>query len=151
MLLTLHFDSTDVERVGRLVMDLYSELDAHDSIGAEDLGSWRRLLPRWFVEACAVEVTPEDGRKEVERFLAMPQDQKSQYNRTLRWRLSSWVAQSLRAHREWTKIVGVEERADGRGVLLVESDEPNDSFGSIRWAIRAANEEVVRSASDVPR
>lgn len=108
---------------------------------------WQRLLPEWFVAACA----PPPSQEEAERWLkwwqrlSPPEQAETEINKD--WSLDSWLYWMEPENRQWTwwdaRVV-----PDCDHILLaVEVDSWPFPWGALRWLFKASGASVVEAES----
>lgn len=114
--------------------------------GVSDPSAWRRLLPRWFVDACV-----EQSTEQVEQWLAwwstLPDDAKASAAEDRAWSLDGWLHWLTPQERQWWWW-------DAECVLptqlqvRVQIDGWPAPTGALRWLLRTAGASVVTVHED---
>ncbi|MHB8064327.1 MAG: hypothetical protein ACYDG2_17130 [Ruminiclostridium sp.] len=61
------------------------------------IDEWRQLLPQWFIERCAREITMEEAEKR----LSLSIEERKEINRKEGWTLSAWIYWFNPEERKW--------------------------------------------------
>lgn len=98
---------------------------------------WQRILPIWFVEACADEVTHEEAERELARLQKLTPAKRAQEDVQARWALSAWLYWFESKERQWEwwdAAVGDSDTIR----LAVQVDGWPFPWGDLRWLFRAS-------------
>ena len=112
-------------------------VDEHSSPPWPDVGEWRQLLPKWFVDACA----PERSREEMDEWLAwwrtLPPDRKAQAKDQLGWTVADWLFWMQPSERQW---FWWDAHVESPELLRVVVEVPAwpAPLGALEWLLRAA-------------
>lgn len=95
------------------------------------VGVWRSILPKWFVEQCAEEIS----QAEAERRLRLPIEERLRLGQ--RWSVEGWVHWFQPSERYWQWWEGIVEDEDTLRIgLLVE--ELTFPYGALEWLLKAS-------------
>lgn len=101
------------------------------------LDEWERIMPAWFVTACA----PEQTREEAESWLAWWRTLSSADRAAAEvqrgWSLSNWLYWLEPEKRDWYWWDG-RQLSNDTAKISVEVIDSNAPLGSFRWLLRAA-------------
>ena len=97
----------------------------------QSLESWKKLLPKWFVLACADEITHE----EAVRRRNLPMEERERL--AAHWTLSAWLYWFEPEQRfwEWWDVDCISEKSFTVQILVSEHPFPS---GALEWLLRAA-------------
>lgn len=92
---------------------------------------WRAILPKWFVEKCADEIS----REEAERRRNLPMDERK--GLADQWSVGAWTHWFKPSERSW---YWWDARVIGKGRLKIEVVVDNVPFamGSLKWLLKTA-------------
>lgn len=104
--------------------------------------AWRALLPGWFVDRCAPEMTREESEAWMAQWRQLPPDEQSAMRRRTGWSLDGWIYWFVPTNRHWywwdAKVIDPNYVA-----VAVEVDEWPFPWGALSWLFRAAGAEDV--------
>jgi hypothetical protein len=98
------------------------------------LDEWRRLLPSWFVERCA----PEISQEEQEQRLRLPIEERQGLIEEEGWRLSAWLFWFQPDERQWAWWDAIVRDADTI-IVAIEVDGWPFPWGSLKWLFLACS------------
>jgi hypothetical protein len=110
-----------------------------------DLGQWRRVLPGWFVDACAPEQTEEQLVAWLKRWRSLsPAEQVAEEQRQA-WALADWLHWFAPGpdERQWRWLGARVITPDRLEVTLAVSGLPT-AYGAFGWLLRAAGAATIR-------
>lgn len=96
------------------------------------LDEWRRLLPSWFVERCA----PEISQEEAERRVGLPDEEQERLEQVEGWSLSAWLFWFQPEERQWAWWDAI-VKADDTIIAAIEVDGWPFPWGSLEWLFLA--------------
>jgi hypothetical protein len=97
------------------------------------LDEWRHILPSWFVERCA----PEMSREEAERRLGLPHEERERLEQVEGWNLSGWLYWFQPDQRQWAWWDAVAPD-DDTIIVAIEVDGWPFPWGSLKWLLLAS-------------
>jgi hypothetical protein len=100
------------------------------------LDDWRIVLPQWFVDRCAPEMSTEEAAEWLAQWRSLPPAERAQEERNRSWSLANWLYWLEPQHREWfwwdarvtNGTVGITVQVSGWPAPL----------GALDWLLRAA-------------
>ena len=98
---------------------------------------WPRLMPDWFVRACAPEPTEEEAATWLARWRRLSPEQQAREEASLAWTLLNWVYWFRPEDREWCWWNAWAENPD-LALVEVRIDAWPAPTGALRWLLRAA-------------
>lgn len=110
----------------------------YDSFPSVD--EWRRILPDWFVTACAEERSPDEANAYSRRWRQMSATERADADATRRWSLRDWLYwfdPASNVDRGWEWWSGGVDGVDRFWVEVVVEGDPSP-VGTLRWLMRAA-------------
>ena len=121
------------------VLEVLRQVRSHDRPWPSE-GSWRVLLPAWFVDACAPEPTEGEQQDWNRQWKSMTYEERREYARAAPWTLTGWLAwfrpEGSDLDRGWA-WVGASEMG-GDGIVTVEIDGWPYPHGTLDWLLRTA-------------
>lgn len=115
-------------------------LSSVDSNGLErwpDLDEWRTILPEWFVDACAPEMTGDEKERWLEAWRRMEPEEKAIHEKTRKWTLSSWLYWLGPDQRTWFWW-DADASDESELVIALQVEEWPFPWGAFQWMCRAA-------------
>jgi hypothetical protein len=116
--------------------------------GWPDLATWRRVVPSFFVDACAPEQTPEETAAYLAWWRSLDAADRAAAQRDLAWTFEQWIGWMEPDERQWwwwdaTSVLPTYSR-----VFVVVDGWPS-AVGSLRWLLRACGAGAVEVADDL--
>jgi hypothetical protein len=102
------------------------------------LEEWRDVLPRWFVERCA----PEMSQEEAERRVRLPDDEQERLEQAEGWSMGAWLHWFQPGHRQWAWWDAVATGEDTI-VVAIEVDSWPFPWGALKWLFLACGAQSV--------
>lgn len=99
--------------------------------------TWRTLLPSWFVEACADEMSPSETEAWLSWWRSLPTEQQAAAMNDMRWSLADWLYWFEPEQRQWFWWDATAERDDQVRVVVELAGWPAP-FGALQWLLTAA-------------
>jgi hypothetical protein len=99
--------------------------------------AWPRLLPAWFVRACAPETSDEENSAWLARWQELSPREQALEEATARWTLLNWIEWFRPEERQWFWWDAAAESPDV-AVVEVEIAGWPVPLGSLKWLLRAA-------------
>ena len=98
---------------------------------------WKRLLPEWFVVACAREPTAEEAQAWLARWQSLPWEEQQREERAREWTLAAWLHWMQPDQRAWLwwDAVALDEN---RATVAIEVEEWPFPWGALAWLFRAS-------------
>jgi hypothetical protein len=109
------------------------------------LAQWRNMLPRWFLDRCAPEMTQEQAEKWLAWWRGLPPEERERVEREKDWSLENWLYWMEPANRTWTWWDACDQDANTLIVAIEVIDWPFP-WGAFRWLLLAAGAEKVEEA-----
>jgi hypothetical protein len=97
---------------------------------------WRRVLPKWFVEACAEEISREEAEKWLARWRKLPPAQQAKEEAEKAWSLSDWLYWFEDGNRQWEWWDAAVRDPDTIQVAAEVKCWPFP-WGALRWLFKA--------------
>lgn len=129
----------------REVMEVVVDHPSHDWPGVEE---WRRLLPRWFVEAC-VEESDDEADRWLAQWRGLPPDERAAAEERRPWALADWLFWVHPSERQWFWWDATVEDSD-RVRVEVEVVGWPQPLGALFWLLRAAGAVSATVHEDAP-
>lgn len=98
---------------------------------------WRSLLPGWFIDACAPEMSQEQADAWLAWWKLLPADQQGAASREKGWSLADWLFWLEPDERQWFWWDTQVESPDRLRVTIEVAGWPAP-FGALDWLLRAA-------------
>ena len=98
---------------------------------------WRTLLPKWFVDACAEEIT----RAEAERRRSLPMPERERLAE--HWSVGAWVHWLKPSERQWFWW-DVHQTSPNDMMIHVEVNDFPFPAGALKWLLKTAGASSVR-------
>ena len=98
---------------------------------------WRSLLPKWFVDACAEEITRAEAERR--RSLPMPEREKLAEH----WSVGAWVHWLKPSERQWFWWDGRQTSPSDLMIRVEVNDFPFPA-GALKWLLKAAGASTVQ-------
>jgi len=96
---------------------------------------WPSLLPRWFIDACAHEMTPAEAQRWLARWEKLDEEQRRAEEKGKAWALADWLYWMEPGRRSWWWW---DSHVNDRCEVDVQVDEWPFPWGSLSWLLRAA-------------
>ena len=101
------------------------------------LEEWRAVLPDWFVEGCAPEMSPAEAEQWLTLWRSLPPEEQARATRERRWALAGWLYWLEPAQREWYWWNATVEEPDSLHVVVQVEGWPAP-LGALDWLLRVA-------------
>ena len=101
-----------------------------------DRGVWGAVLPRWFVAACAPEITREEALRQNREILALPPADAAARIESEAWSLSEWLYWMHPDERPWSWSSATVR--EGSIDVEIDVDDLPVPLGAFEWTFRAA-------------
>lgn len=104
------------------------------------LEKWRERTPKWFLDACAPELSQAEAEGQVALWRSLDADGKARFEEERRWSFADWIAWfdwSSDLRRSWLWWDGG-TRDDAKFWVEVEVQEDPAALGTLVWMMRAA-------------
>lgn len=134
-------NAIDVLNSAKLVMKTIDE-KALGTWPSEE--QWRTLLPEWFVDCCAPEMTREDAEKWLVKWRALSPEKQSQIESEREWSLSDWLYWMESANRTWYWW-SADVLSNDLIVMTAAVEEWPFPWGSLSWLFRCVGAIKVES------
>ena len=112
------------------------------------LEEWKRILPQWFVEACA----PEESHEEAERWSKwwrnLPREEQRRVEAEQRWSVDNWIYWFEKVNRHWWWWDALVDSPDEMRVAVQVEGWPFP-WGSLRWLLKASGADEVTSEEEL--
>ncbi|MFF0266904.1 hypothetical protein [Kribbella sp. NPDC004536] len=102
-----------------------------------DLSVWQRVLPAWFVQACAPERTAEEAQADLIRWRTLSPAEQKCADEESRWSLSDWLWWLEPDNRTWYWL-GADLIGRHQLLIYLETDGDPSPTGAIHWLLKAA-------------
>jgi hypothetical protein len=99
---------------------------------------WRKLLPDWFVTACAPALTEEQAERWLVWWKSLPEPHRHIVEQEQRWSLNNWLYWMEPANRQWYWWDARVAIADTEIVVEIQVESWPFPYGSLRWLFTAA-------------
>lgn len=114
----------------------------HDETNWPTLTAWQHELPRWFVDACGPEKTPEEAREWLSWWRALPLDEQVAATEAKRWALSDWLWWLEPGQRTWYWL-GAKVASSHDLRIFLEMDGSPAPAGALYWLLKAAGASAI--------
>lgn len=111
------------------------------------LDPWTRILPQWFLDACAPEQSPAEAERWSQWWRSLPREEQREVEAATPWSLQNWIYWFERENRQWYWWDAVVDSPDAMRVA-VEVDGWPFPWGALRWLLKAAGAVDVKSDED---
>jgi hypothetical protein len=103
-----------------------------------EVEEWAKILPTWFVEACAPPRSEEEDEREYQMLRSLSAEARAEYESLSAWELEGWIGWMEPGERPWF-LLGHEEHADRLELTIGFVDEP--VLGALDWLVRSSGGE----------
>ncbi len=97
---------------------------------------WRRVLPKWFVEACALAMSKEESEKWLARWRKLAPAQQAKEEAEKAWSLDSWLYWFEEGNRQWEWWDAAVQDTDTIQIAAQVKCWPFP-WGELRWLFKA--------------
>lgn len=101
------------------------------------LGEWEKLLPSWFVLACASPMSTEEADASMKRWRAMPDAEQARFSEQEQWSLPNWLYWMEPRHAVWKWVRAMQCGPTQLEVTLAVDGLPV-ALGAFKWLARTA-------------
>lgn len=140
MRIPIRCESASAQQVLTLITDVLKIVLAQ---GTEsdwpELNYWKDLLPRWFIEQCAQEQSPEEAKRWLEWWHSLSPAEQVAAESNAPWSLADWLHwfQPGGDGRQWIWWDGEATTENDLSVVLAAESWPT-ARGAFDWLVRAA-------------
>jgi hypothetical protein len=112
-----------------------------------DLAQWRRILPRWFVDACPPEMSREAALAWLEQWRSLSPTEQAEEEKNQQWALADWLHWFAPGpdERQWRWLGGTSMDQTRIQVVVQVGGYPT-AYGALTWLLRAAGALDIREA-----
>ena len=127
----------DAESVRARIQSVLATVVDHQQGPWPSLDEWQQLLPAWFLDACADEMSQEQAEAWVAWWRSLPADQQAVASQEQVWTLADWLYWLEPAERQWF-VWHLRLACADRIRVSVEVAGWPAPLGSLQWLLRAA-------------